>query len=107
MGGRCQEMGLAFYQTVYNCEYKGKLFLLSAGTDGQDGPTSVAGVIVENISTCDHSNGELFKQSTNDLINHNSHNFFRNNYSDWFVDTNGVTQTNVMDIYCMIKFFDK
>jgi len=100
-------MGLAFYQTVYNVECDGKLFLMCAGTDGQDGPTSVAGVIVENISDSHHIKEQLLQQSNTDLVNHNSHNFFRNNYMDWFVDTGGVTGTNVMDIYCMIKCFNK
>ena len=99
MGGRCQEMGLAFYQTVgKHCNQK--LYLLTAGTDGQDGPTDVAGVITDNVC----QNEDFLNKCDIYLKNHNSYEFFKHYYSDWFVKT-GITGTNVMDIYCLIKSF--
>ncbi|CAG2162163.1 unnamed protein product, partial [Oppiella nova] len=100
LGGRCQEMGLAFYRAVYDMQTDGKFYFLCAGSDGQDGPTDAAGVIVENMTKDCDPNQQILKQSDIDLRNHNSHHFFKTYYNKWFVKT-GITGTNVMDIYCL------
>lgn len=97
-------MCLTFYRQLYDKQINGKIYLLCAGTDGQDGPTDVAGVIVENVSKSDDPNEQILRQSDIDLTNHNSYNFFKNYYNNWFIKT-GISGTNVMDIYCLIKTF--
>lgn len=44
LGGRCQELAVAFANTVSRMEGAA---LLAAGTDGTDGPTDAAGGMVE------------------------------------------------------------
>ncbi|XP_054157679.1 uncharacterized protein C13B9.2-like [Oppia nitens] len=102
LGGRCQEMGLAFANRSYKCDSGGKMYFLCAGTDGQDGPTDVAGVIAESGLKSMDPSGQLAKQLDIDLKNHNSYEFFNKFFSNWFIKT-GISGTNVMDIYCLIK----
>ena len=97
-------MGLAFYHKVYGKGLSEKLFFLCGGTDGQDGPTDAAGVLAESVDQCDDSR-ETFTQSAIDLKNHNSYEFFNRYHFDWLIRT-GITGTNVMDVYCMIKIFN-
>jgi glycerate 2-kinase len=97
-------MGLAFYHKLFGQNLSQKLYFLCGGTDGQDGPTDAAGVIVENMDQLKDSE-EIFKQSAIDLENHNSHEFFAKYHSNWLIRT-GITGTNVMDIYCMIRPFN-
>lgn len=99
-------MCLAFFQQSYSYS-DGKLFLLAAGTDGQDGPTHVAGCITESGSMQRDKDGNLFARSVVDMESHNSYQFWFDHFKDWFVDTKGSTGTNVMDIYCMIKCFNE
>lgn len=96
-------MGLAFYRALSDKSCPQKLYLMCAGTDGQDGPTDAAGVVVENIDPNVESK-DVLRESVSDLKNHNSYHFFANHYNNWLIRS-GITGTNVMDIYCMIKLF--
>lgn len=95
LGGRNQEMVLAAALQIYKRLVKTDLkkyevTFLSAGTDGQDGPTTAAGAVFtfDDIPTFD-SDFAL------ELLNkHDSHNFFKRGGSI----TTGLTGTNVMDI---------
>ena len=49
-GGRNQEFALHFIKQMKKKNPLSKFFLLSAGTDGRDGPTDAAGGIVNNNS---------------------------------------------------------
>lgn len=75
-----------------------KLVFLAAGTDGIDGPTDVAGCIVESGMK------DVFQSECEEaLANHDSYNFWKLYQPECLVDTNGPTGTNVMDIYCLIR----
>lgn len=101
IGGRCQEMALQFFIETYihECE---DLALLAAGTDGQDGPTPVAGCVYfsKNIKSLEKS---VLEKAKTYLEQHNSYNFWFQNFPHCLINTNGPTGVNVMDIYCMIK----
>ncbi len=93
-GGRNMELALAFAMEIEGV--KG-ITLLSAGTDGTDGPTDAAGAIVD---------GETVKKARaigvdplEYLNNNDSYNFFKK-IDALFVT--GPTGTNVMDIQIMV-----
>jgi glycerate 2-kinase len=93
-GGRNQELALACAITIDGCE---GISLLSAGTDGTDGPTDAAGAIVDG-TTCKRA------QQTNldpreFLLANDSYTFFES-LGDLL--KTGPTRTNVMDIICML-----
>lgn len=90
VGGRNMELALSFAMEIEGL--KG-VSLLSAGTDGTDGPTDAAGAIV---------NGETIKiarekgiNPEEHLNNNDSYNFFKKT-GELFIT--GPTGTNVMDI---------
>jgi len=93
-GGRNQELALAFAIAIDGWD---RIFLLSAGTDGTDGPTDAAGAIVSGL-TCRRAR----------QANLNPHAFLLANDSNTFFESlgdllkTGPTRTNVMDIICMI-----
>ncbi len=93
-GGRNQELALAFAIAIDGWE---GIFLLSAGTDGTDGPTDAAGAIVSGL-TCRRAR----------QANLNPYAFLLANDSNTFFESlvdllkTGPTRTNVMDIICMI-----
>lgn len=99
-GGRNQEMALSvavMLQEIFTNDLKEEFLVefLSAGTDGQDGPTDVAGAMV--------SSEMVVESFAKDYLNNNdSYNFFKS-YSDGqcFVWT-GLTATNVMDIQLLV-----
>lgn len=99
-------MGLSFYQTCYHHSHNSKLYLLAAGTDGQDGPTGKAGCLVESGMFMHESDDKKYKKSFKYIENHDSLNFWQKYYPEWIIDTNGPTGTNVMDIYSMIKIWN-
>lgn len=89
-GGRSMELALAFAIEIEGID---GITLLSAGTDGTDGPTDAAGAIVD---------GETIKKAraigldpVEYLNNNDSYNFFKKT-GDLFIT--GATGTNVMDI---------
>jgi glycerate-2-kinase len=99
-GGRNQELGLT---AALKLRDKGlrDIVLASVGTDGTDGPTDAAGVIVDGgtVYRIEKSNGN---EISGDLAleNHDSYNFFSNvgqNEKSPLVKT-GPTGTNVADI---------
>jgi glycerate 2-kinase len=93
-GGRNQELALACAIAIDG--WKG-ISLLSAGTDGTDGPTDAAGAIV-NGTTCKRA-----RQTNLDprdfLLANDSYTFFES-LGDLL--KTGPTRTNVMDIICML-----
>jgi len=93
-GGRSQELALACAIAIDGL--KG-ISLLSAGTDGTDGPTDAAGAIV-NGTTCKRA-----RQTNLDprdfLLANDSYTFFES-LGDLL--KTGPTRTNVMDIICML-----
>ena len=93
-GGRNQELALACAVVIDGWE---GISLLSAGTDGTDGPTDAAGAIVDG-TTCKRA------QQTNldpreFLLANDSYAFFES-LGDLL--KTGPTRTNVMDIICML-----
>ncbi len=91
IGGRCQEMGLAIISKLI--KLPGIVFA-AIGTDGIDGFTDAAGVIIDEHST------QLMKQYQLNpdkfLQDNDSHNFFKN-LGDSLIFT-GPTGTNLNDI---------
>jgi len=90
IGGRNMELALAFAMEIEGID---GVTLLSAGTDGTDGPTDAAGAIVD---------GETVKKAraagldpVDYLTNNDSYNFFRK-IDGLFIT--GPTGTNVMDL---------
>lgn len=94
LGGRNMEFALAFALEIAGTD---GITLLSAGTDGTDGPTDAAGAIV---------NGQTIKKAkTKGLdplvyLEHNDSYIFFKNIGELFVT--GSTGTNVMDIQIII-----
>ena len=99
-GGRNQELALAFALEIEGLE---GVSLLSAGTDGTDGPTDAAGAIVEGgtasraralgidpVQYLDYNDSYMFFQRFDELSGNKSH-----------VIT-GPTGTNVMDLQIMM-----
>lgn len=93
-GGRSQELALACAIAIDG--WKG-ISLLSAGTDGTDGPTDAAGAIV-NGTTCERARQtNLYPRDF--LLANDSYTFFES-LGDLL--KTGPTRTNVMDIICML-----
>jgi glycerate 2-kinase len=95
LGGRNMELALAAVPLL--AERPGSL-LLSAGTDGSDGPTSAAGAIVDSSSLA-RSRAAGFDHIEALLI-HDSFPFFEA-LDDLLVT--GPTQTNVLDLQILIR----
>ena len=93
-GGRNQELALACAIAIDGWE---GISLLSAGTDGTDGPTDAAGAIV-NGTTCKRARqANLYPRDF--LLANDSYTFFES-LGDLL--KTGPTRTNVMDIICML-----
>jgi len=93
-GGRNQELALACAISIDGWD---RIALLSAGTDGTDGPTDAAGAIVDG-TTCRRAR-ETDLNANAFLMANDSYSFFES-LGD-LVKT-GPTRTNVMDIICML-----
>lgn len=107
-GGRNQEMALTFAlqlneqladtDTKYIEDYH--VELLSAGTDGQDGPTDAAGAVVNrdiiDLATKSQLNVKEY------LDNNDSYNLFKLLAEGKHLVQTGLTGTNVMDIQILI-----
>ena len=106
-GGRNQEMALALAIDVNNNierysteENQGGLVLLSAGTDGQDGPTPAAGAIADAYQVT-----EAIKEGLNPeefLENNDSYSFYSKFKNGGDHVMTGLTGTNVMDIQVLL-----
>lgn len=94
LGGRCQELALAFAIRAGNSE---NACLLAAGTDGRDGPTPAAGAFGDEntVQKAKH----LKIDPRNYLSNNDAYQFFRR--VDALLRT-GPTGTNVMDLMVLL-----
>jgi glycerate 2-kinase len=94
LGGRNMELALSFAMEIEDTD---GITLLSAGTDGTDGPTDAAGAIVnsETMKTARANGLDPVKY----LENNDSYNFFKQ-IDGLFIT--GPTGTNVMDIQILI-----
>jgi len=94
IGGRNMELALAFALEIEGIE---GITLLSAGTDGTDGPTDAAGAIV---------NGETIRKAK--FLGIEAEEYLKNNDSYHFFErieclfVTGPTGTNVMDIQIVV-----
>jgi glycerate 2-kinase len=93
-GGRNQEFVLA---ALLKLGMTPNLAILSAGTDGEDGPTDAAGALAD-ASTFDHAT-QLGLDGRDFLQRHDAYHFFRKT-GDLFIT--GLTQTNVMDVRILL-----
>jgi len=93
-GGRNTELALSFAMEIAGTE---GITLLSAGTDGTDGPTDAAGAIVNGSTVSEGINKGLEPEDY--LRNNDSYNFFKK--IDSLLIT-GPTGTNVMDIQVIL-----
>ncbi len=96
-GGRNQEFSLHFLREMKRSNPKKDFFLLSAGTDGRDGPTNAAGGIVDmnSIDKIKEKNINLIKE----LKENNSYDVLKKINS--LVIIKG-TNTNVADIQILL-----
>ena len=95
LGGRCQELALSFALTMKKQypNFKRNWLILSAGTDGRDGPTEAAGAIFTSETEFSLSAALLA------LKKHDSYNFNKDLNTSFI--TNG-TDTNLGDLVIMI-----
>ena len=107
-GGRNQEMALAFaieYHKMLEQETDSSLQqshveFLSAGTDGQDGPTDAAGAVVNRDTVPQAVASKLAPEDY--LRNNDSHNFFKQMTEKDNPIRTGLTCTNVMDVQLLL-----
>lgn len=105
MGGRNQELALAF---AIECEGLQGLYLLSAGTDGSDGPNDAAGAIVNGDTAAQAR--KLNVDPARYLADNDSYHFFQKFDAGSGEKTHlitGPTGTNVMDMQIMLLDKDK
>ena len=89
-GGRSQELALSYALYMkQNFNQKRDWIILSAGTDGRDGPTDAAGAIISSHQKLD------INQAKKSLSNHDSYNFLL--AKNMLIKTGG-TNTNLGDI---------
>jgi hydroxypyruvate reductase len=93
-GGRNQELALAAAQAMDGWP---QMALLSAGTDGSDGPTNAAGAFVDG-NTCQDALRKGIDPETY-LMKNDAYHFF-DQLDDLFIT--GPTRTNVMDVVCLM-----
>ncbi len=93
-GGRNMELALAFALEIEDTE---GITLLSAGTDGTDGPTDAAGAVVDS-TTCQRARASGLEPEEY-LKNNDSYTFFQKT-GELFVT--GPTGTNVMDLQLIL-----
>lgn len=93
-GGRNQELALAAAIALQN---RPRISLLSAGTDGSDGPTDAAGAFADG-NTCRNAL-QMGISPENHLANNDSYHLFK--AMDDLLIT-GPTRTNVMDVICLL-----
>ena len=93
-GGRNQELALAAALAI---EGWPQIAILSAGTDGSDGPTDAAGAFADG-GTCQRALQKGINPQAY-LLNNDSYNFFKE-LEDLLIT--GPTRTNVMDVICLL-----
>lgn len=94
LGGRNMELALAFATEIEGID---GITLLSAGTDGTDGPTDAAGAIVNGQTVIKAKNIGLNPEEY--LNNNDSYNFLKK-VNKLFIT--GPTGTNVMDVQIVL-----
>lgn len=96
-GGRNQELALRVSLELDNIGTTKKIMFLSAGTDGIDGPTDVAGAVGYLRLVSDARSVGI--QPTEFLSNNDSYGFYASfKNGEYFIKT-GHTGTNVMDLH--------
>mmetsp|Transcript_21710 Transcript_21710/g.10144 ORF Transcript_21710/g.10144 Transcript_21710/m.10144 type:complete len:153 (+) Transcript_21710:592-1050(+) len=90
LGGRNQEFSLA---AAIDIAGNDTVIVLSAGTDGTDGPTDAAGALADNNT--ERRAKAIGLDSHSFLLNNDSYIFFKK-LDDLFIT--GPTNTNVMDL---------
>ncbi len=93
-GGRNMELALAFAEAIAGTE---GITLLSAGTDGTDGPTDAAGAFADG-ATLERA-AKMGMSAESYLTNNDSYTFFK---AEGGLFTTGPTGTNVMDIQTVL-----
>jgi len=93
-GGRNQELALAAALAMDGWP---RMALLSAGTDGSDGPTDAAGAFVDGNTCPDALRKGIDPEKY--LRGNDAYHFF-NQLNDLFIT--GPTRTNVMDVICLL-----
>jgi glycerate 2-kinase len=93
-GGRNQELALAAALAMDGWP---RMALLSAGTDGSDGPTDAAGAFVDGNTCQDALRKGIDPEKY--LQGNDAYHFF-NQLDDLFIT--GPTRTNVMDVICLL-----
>jgi hydroxypyruvate reductase len=93
-GGRNQEFALAAALEMDGWPH---IAMLSAGTDGSDGPTDAAGAFVDGNTCADARRKGIDPEKH--LITNDAYHFFQQ-LDDLLIT--GPTRTNVMDIICML-----
>lgn len=105
-GGRNQHLALSFSNNYHLENLKSdalkniEVSLLSAGTDGMDGPTDAAGAIGYGSLINDAQSQNLPVESY--LLNNDSYNFFNKFFDGKYHIKIGHTNTNVMDIHVIV-----
>ena len=106
VGGRNLELALAFAveagRMISPClRQKYEIGFLSAGTDGIDGPTDVAGAIVEDASSLVEAAASQHLDPLAFLTDNDSYTFFEKfNHGQSLIKC-GHTGTNVMDVHAI------
>jgi glycerate 2-kinase len=94
LGGRNQELALAAARSLHDAgDHATGIALLSAGTDGRDGPTDAAGAIVDPLTW--HAIAAAGRNADADLAGHNAYQAL--DAAQALVRV-GYTGTNVMDV---------
>ena len=93
IGGRNQEMSLAFALAAREKSLKGDWVFLSGGTDGRDGPTNAAGGIVDSTTLTRISHPDIY------LTNHDAYHALQQ--GDALLQI-GATGTNVADLQVLL-----
>ena len=94
VGGRNQHLALQSALLIQNIP---GITILSAGTDGNDGPTDIAGAVVDSDTVASALSKKIDPQKY--LIDFDSYHFFRKTGNQIIT---GPTMTNVMDIIVVI-----
>ncbi len=105
-------MGLLFLQHQISHLETSSVFrqitVLFGGTDGQDGPTSAAGVVLSwpEDTAAILNNSQVQDAFQEAIKRHDSHNFFKQHLpqENCLLET-GPSGTNVMDLYALIGEF--
>jgi hydroxypyruvate reductase len=94
-GGRCQSLALAAAITMAG---RDDLYLLAAGTDGTDGPGTIAGALVDGATV--ERGGETGRNAAGYLAAADAGSFLHTSHD---LITTGPTGTNVMDLLIALK----